>query len=187
MRTASSEVANPRSDMKGPQMRFVLAIAVVVAFVGAIGSAEQAWPDFSGRWVRVAIESPDSAPSDPAIGRNGMVGTSAPPAIFGSEFLARQDAKSLTIERTINKKPFVASFNLDGSDAVDQEGPLHTVSIATWRGSSLVIVTRYFGLDAGTDNEITRTLSLQNDGTLHVERTTGTGQPQTTDYRRGDK
>lgn len=157
-------------------MRVVLISILMIA-----GSWLQApaKPDFSGRWTLDARRS-TSTPSGPA-------------AMFGSSFVAKQDAKTLTLDITFPGGSLQAVYLLDGSDSRNtMPGPAGDeviVSRASWDGSRLVIVTKSTELqnDQPVPLETRRVIWIGADGSITLERT-GTPvelvPPTTSVYRR---
>lgn len=175
--------------------RNFLIVAVVLMFGAAASLAAQAKPDFSGKWVM----DPASAPAPPAGapagggggggGRGGGRGGGG--GGFGQEFMAKQDANTLTISRMQGDQTVVATYNLDGSESKNtvagRGGQQEQVSKAAWDGAKLVITTTLnFG---GNNVEQKRTLSLEG-GNLVIEtvqpgRDGGPGTPQKLVYKKG--
>ena len=83
-----------------------------------------------------------------------------------------QDDKTLTVEYTgcgQNPAPMKLVFKLDGTESTNQVmgrggEPAPQVSTATWKGSTLVIVTK------GANGDTTRTVSLDG-GNLVIDQT----------------
>jgi hypothetical protein len=172
--------------------RNFLIVAVALMFGVTANLAAQAKPDFSGKWVM----DPASAPAPPAGapaggGGGGRGGGRGGGAGFGQEFTAKQDAKTLTIERMQGDQSVVTTFNLDGSESKNtvqgRGGAQEQVSKAAWDGAKLVITTTLnFG---GNNVEQKRTLSLEG-GNLVIEtvqpgRDGGPGTPQKLVYKKG--
>lgn len=141
-------------------MRVALISLLVVA-----GSWLQpaARPDFSGRWTLDAQRS-TATPSGPA-------------AMFGSSFVAKQDARALTLDILFPGGTIQAVYKLDGSESRNQipgaNGPETIVSRATWDGNRLVIVTKSTEeLDGkSVQMESRRVMSIGTDGALSLQRT----------------
>ena len=159
-----------------------LTTATAFALAFAVGIYAQA-PDFSGTWV---LDAPPAA--DGGGGRGGRGGGGNP---FGQQFMAKQDAKTLTITRMQGDQTVVLTYNLDGSESKNtvagRGGPQEQVSKATWEGNKLTIVTTLdFG---GNAVEQRRVLSMEG-GNLVIEQTQpgrGGGEPTTTKlvYKKG--
>jgi hypothetical protein len=128
-------------------------------------------PDFSGKWVTA---EPQPAPEDNAGGGSGGGGRRAPQPGFGPEFIAKQDAKTLTITRVgqAGQAPPL-TYNLDGSESkntMTRDGQqIEQISTAKWEGQTLVIVTQL--TFQGNTREQRRVLSLDG-GNLVIEQTT---------------
>src|SRR5687767_4845558 len=145
--------------------RNFLVVAVVLMFGAAASLAAQAKPDFSGKWVM----DPASAPAPPAGapagggpgggGRGGGGGGGR--GGFGAEFMAKQDAKTLTISRMQGDQTVTTVYNLDGSESKNtiqgRGGAQEQVSKAVWDGAKLVVTTttgggeqkRVFAMEGG--------------------------------------
>jgi hypothetical protein len=181
-----------REHKKGKMMRRnFLVVAVVLMFGAAVSLAAQATPDFSGKWVMDPASAPAPPAGAPAGGGGGGRGGRGGGAGFGQEFMAKQDAKTLTITRMQGDQTVVATYNLDGSESKNtvagRGGQQEQVSKAAWDGAKLVITTTLnFG---GNNVEQKRTLSLEG-GNLVIEtvqpgRDGGPGTPQKLVYKKG--
>ncbi len=149
-------------------MRRATALLSAAAIVlTAIGVSAQAKPSFAGKWVR---EAP--AAGAPAGGGGGGGGRGGGGGGFGMTPSVTQDDKTLTIEYTgggQNPAPMKLVFKLDGTESTNQVmgrggEPAAQVSTATWKGSTLVIVTK------GANGDTTRVLSLEG-GNLVIDQT----------------
>jgi hypothetical protein len=165
-----------------------LATATALVLSAAVGVFAQAKPDFSGKWVM----DPASAPAAPAGGGGGGGrGGGGGGAGFGQEFMATQDATTLTITRMQGDQTITAAYKLDGSESKNmvagRGGQQEQVSKATWDGNKLAIVTT---INAGGNTiEQRRVLSMEG-GNLVIEQTApgrGGGEPTTTKivYKKG--
>ena len=119
-------------------------------------------PDFSGKWTLDSLKS-TSTPSGPA-------------AMFGSSFVAKQDAKALTLDISFPGGTIQAVYKLDGSESRNEipgpNGAETIVSRASWDGSRLVIVTKSTEELNGkpVQMESKRVLWIGTDGVLNLER-----------------
>ena len=120
-------------------------------------------PDFSGKWRLDAEHSTQTS--------------SGPAAMFGSSFVAKQDAKMLTLDILFPGGTIKAVYNLDGSDSRNAmpgpNGEETIVSRVTWEGVKLIIVTKSTDeLNGKTvPMETRRVMSLGvDDDTLTLER-----------------
>jgi hypothetical protein len=141
-------------------MRFAL-MAMILVSGSWLQSPVQ--PDFSGKWTLDSQRS-TMTPSGPA-------------AMFGSSFVAKQDAKALSLDILYPGGTIQAVYKLDGSESRNQipgpNGPETIVSRATWDGTRLVIVTRSTEELNGkpVQMETKRVMSLGSDGALNLQRT----------------
>ena len=160
------------------------AVAVLGMILAAQAAAFQSKPDFSGKWTLVPKEPAQMPRSQLDDKRPRIAIRTGPVPSFGPEFTARQDVRTLVIERRIDGNLSVVIYNLDGSDSENNEGPFRTISTATWQGSRLVIATRFPNSDPKPENQLTRLVWLDADGTLLVQTIKGIGIPEITVYRR---
>jgi hypothetical protein len=147
-------------------MRIATLVLLGAATVGW-GLGAQDRPNFSGTWTVVPSRS---------VLRNDA-GTPVNITVFGEVFTAdqTQDTLTIAIDSEEGFKGFKWVYRLDGQvshNAVPSlNGPQPTSSITTWSGSELVITTRG-AADRDSQprsSETTRTLKLNEDGTLRVE------------------
>lgn len=99
-------------------------------------------PDFSGTWTVDQEKTAAANPAPPAGGggRGGGMGGGrggAAPMVF------KQDAKTLTITRTMGENQIVTTYNLDGSPSKNttqgRGGEVTVTSTAKWDGAKLVV------------------------------------------------
>jgi len=119
----------------------ILAIAVIAAFLMPSAVNAQAKANFSGNWVFNASKS-DQPQGGQGGGQRGGFG--------GGDFVAKQDASTLTVERTRTTQDgqtvtTTMKYNLDGKESVNTGvgGRGESKSVATWSadGKTLTIVT----------------------------------------------
>jgi hypothetical protein len=143
-------------------MRTATLVLLGVATVGwSLGAQNR--PNFSGTWTVVPSRSVWSD-----AGRPVNI------TVFGEAFTANQTHDTLTLAID-NEKGFTWVYRLDGQVSRNvlpgPNGPQPTSSTAAWSGSELVITTRV-AADRESKQpsaETTRTLKLNEDGTLRVE------------------
>jgi len=150
-------------------MSIATLVLLGVATVGW-GLRAQNHPNFSGKWTVV--------PSRSVMWNDA--GTPVNITVFGEAFTADQTQDTLTIAID-NEKGFKWVYRLDGQVSPHivpgPAGAQPTSSIAVWSGSELMITT---GVPADGDGTLqssttTRTLKLNEDGTLRVEAPWGRG------------
>lgn len=125
---------------------------------------ESAKPDLSGEWTL------DNRPVP------GAKGT--PAAMLGERFVAKQDARVLTLTITAFGRSFEAVYNLDGSDSklLSPTSPGQPdeviISHATWEGDRLVIKTKTAETVEGksVEMETRRVMWIDARGVLLLER-----------------
>ena len=97
----------------------------------------------------------------------------------------KQDATSLSIERTQGENKVVTTYKLDGSETVNKQtgrgGEIEVKTTAKWDGSKLVLSTSR-GQD-GAPMVQSQTWSLEG-GNLVVERAGRDGAAQKTTYKK---
>jgi hypothetical protein len=149
---------------------------MLVAAALVTTGAAQTKPDFSGDWVY------DQSKSTVVRVNNQQVDAPA----LGRGFSARQDATTLRVERTFGSPPtaYTWTFDLTGKPTTNklpgQNGDDEVMSIATWQGNKLVIMSNRMSKDSQgrsmVTSSLTRTLSIGNDATLTIEAS-GTPPP----------
>lgn len=151
-------------------MKRAMSLAAAVLIVIAAAGSAQTPPNFSGKWTLV----PD--PAAPAPG--GM-----PPS---QTLTIVQDAKTLTVTRTIQMGAFTTVYNLDGSESKNtlnfNGNSIDQVSKTKWDGDKLVVNTTMSF--ENTPVEFSMVISQDAAGTLGLESTRpdfqGGGAPITT-------
>jgi hypothetical protein len=131
-------------------------LAGIVALLSTTPSA-QLKPDFSGSWTYTADRT--------------AAGSSARPN-FGTQFVARQTAEALTIERTTNQATTTEEYKFDGSESRMKRPNGETIYRTTWDSGRLVIQVRNTALADGggtVATESRRMLWLESPDTLVVE------------------
>jgi hypothetical protein len=144
-------------------------VALGLACACAVSAPAQDRPDFSGTWT-----------ADPAKSvRTGSDGKARTALMLGSEFTARQDATTLTLQITAGPLHVTAVYKLDGTESRNSspggagQPDVEVVSRASWEGSKLVIRSTSSAESGGKTVQIesVRTLFIDADGTLVMDRT----------------
>jgi len=151
-------------------MKRAMSLAAAVLIVIAAAVSAQTPPNFAGKWTLV----PD--PAAPAPG--GM-----PPS---QTLTIVQDAKTLTVTRTIQMGEFTTVYNLDGSESKNtlnfNGNSIDQVSKTKWDGEKLIVNTTMSF--ENTPVEFSMVISQDAAGTLGLETTRpdfqGGGGPITT-------
>lgn len=147
-------------------------IAAAMLAVATVAFAQK--PDFSGTWT------PDPAASTPPPGGGGGGGRGG--GMMGP-MTVKQDASTLTIERTMGENKVTTTYKLDGTESenkmMGRGGEMMSKSTAKWDGGKLTITTKQAAPD-GTERTSTQTWSMEG-GNLVVEstRTGREGNPVT--------
>ncbi len=153
-----------------PRTRLAWGMTVLsVLCACAAGATAQDRPDFSGKWAA------DRARST----RTGADGVVRMALMLGSEFTARQDATTLTLQITSGSVQVTAVYRLDGSESTNMSPgdaghpAVAVVSRAAWNGARLVIRSTSTAQSDGKTLmiESVRTIFLDTDGTLVIDRT----------------
>jgi len=147
----------------------VITLAAVAILVSAATAALAQTPNFSGKWALV----PDPA----AQGPGGGLGQSA---------VIKQDAGTLTINRTTQMGEVTTVYKLDGSESKNtlnfQGNAIEQLSRTKWEGGTLHVATT-MSFDGNPVN-VTMAMSLDASGNLVVVSTRpdfqGGGAPVTT-------
>ena len=147
----------------------VITAGLVAIFLSAATAAQAQTPDFSGKWTLV----PDPA----AQGPGGGLGQSA---------AIKQDATTMTINRTTQMGEITTVYKLDGSESKNtlnfQGNAIEQLSKTKWEGGTLHVATT-MNFDGNAVN-VTMAMSLDPSGNLIVVSTRpdfqGGGSPVTT-------
>lgn len=125
----------------------VLVVAVMTVMAGL--AFAQAKPDFSGTWVL------DEAKSDPMGGPGGGRGPAGPMTIT-------QTADEFVTETTRGEMVMKQTVKLDGTETVNQMGPMQAKTKAQWDGRKLVVTMSGEGPNGPMERK--STYSLSEDG-----------------------
>ena len=148
-------------------------IAAAILAVSSVAFAQK--PDFSGTWT------PDAPAAAPGAGGGG-----GGRGMGGGPMTVKQDATSLSIERTQGESKIVTTYKLDGTETVNKQtmrgGEVEVKTTAKWDGTKLVLSTSRAGQD-GTPQVQSQTWSLEG-GNLVVERAGRDGAAVKTTYKK---
>lgn len=155
--------------MKKIDLKRVLALAVILAFIVPVTMNAQGKPDFSGSWTLNAEKS-----TQPQGGQGGGGGMRA--GGMGSNMTVKQDAASLSVERPGRNggSPIVTKYTLDGKETVNESNFGSSKSTAKWSadGKALVITTtRTFERDGQSSTMTTNQEWTMNGTSLQVKST----------------
>jgi hypothetical protein len=147
------------------------AAAVVCALLSSWSVAQVVprRPDFSGTWVFDQQKTMEPGPD----GRIVLA------AMLGDEFVAVQNARSLTLRITFQGEIVVAVYDLTGAESENQSpGDIRVRSRASWQDARLVIDSMSDGTEAGKPVTVAtrRVIWIDKSGDLIVERS---GTPAT--------
>ena len=124
-------------------------------------------PDFSGTWTLDAEKTTAANPNAGGGGGGRMGGGGG--RMGGGPMVFKQDAKMLTITRTMGENQVVTTYNLDGSPSKNQTmgrgGQMEITSTAKWDGAKLVVTS---------DNG--QSVTYHMDGAWLVQSTTRPGR-----------
>jgi hypothetical protein len=165
----------------------LLSLTIITAFLMLPYStnAQSSKANFSGTWAFNAEKSNMGQPPQGGGGGGRMGG------FGGGNFVAKQEANLLTVDRTRTAQDgqtmtVTSKYTLDGKESVNTTGRGESKSVATWSadGKSLTIVTKSSFERDGQTTEMTSTevWSLTSPATLQVVRTMNTpnGERKTT-------
>jgi hypothetical protein len=151
-------------------------IAAAILSVASVAFAQKT--DFSGSW---APEAPAAAPAAGAGGGGGRGG-----GMGGGPMVVKQDATTLTVERTQGENKIVSVYKLDGTESENKQmgrgGEMVTKSTAKWDGGKLVISTTRTGPD-GAPMTAAQTWSMEG-GNLVIETAGRDGAMQKRVYKK---
>lgn len=158
-KNVESLLVNRRNFLK------LISLTVILLFIVPAMANAQGKTDFSGTWAMNAEKSNlGAAGGGPGGGRGG-----------GGNFVATQDAATLSVERTRNRNgeetKTTTKYTLDGKETVNTTGMGESKSTAKWSadGKTLTIVTsRSFN---GNDMTSTEVWTLTDAKTLTIAST----------------
>lgn len=144
-------------------MRRVATFLGTAAVVLMAASVYAQTPDFSGTWT---LDAEKTAAANPNMGGRGGRGG-------GGAMVLKQDAKTLTITRTMGENQMVTTYNLDGSPSKNQGmggrqgggAAMEITSTAKWDGAKLVVT-----------NSNGQTVTYHMDGAWLIATTTRPGR-----------
>lgn len=140
-------------------MRRVATFLGTAAVVLMAASVYAQTPDFSGTWT---LDAEKTAAANPNAGGRGGGRMGGAPVVF------KQDAKTLTITRTMGENQMVTTYNLDGTPSTNAgmgRGGGEMTSTAKWDGAKLVVT-----------NSNGQTVTYHMDGAWLVQTTTRPGR-----------
>lgn len=160
-KNVESLLVNRRNFLK------LISLTVILLFIVPAMANAQGKADFSGTWAMNAEKSNLGAAGGGPGGGGGRGG--------GGNFVATQDATTLSVERTRNRNgeetKTTTKYTLDGKETVNTTGMGESKSTAKWSadGKSLTIVTsRSFN---GNDMTSTEVWTLTDAKTLTIAST----------------
>jgi len=152
----------------------LISLTVILLFIVPAMANAQGKADFSGTWAMNAEKSNLGAPGGGGPGGGGGGGGFGGRG-GGGNFVATQDATTLSVERTRNRNgeetKTTTKYTLDGKETVNSTGMGESKSTAKWSadGKSLTIVTsRSFN---GNDMTTTEVWALTDAKTLSITST----------------
>lgn len=166
------------SNVKALLSTLVIFAFLLVPFTvnGQAGKA-----NFSGTWALNAEKSTFGQAQGQAPQGQGQRG-----GFGGGNFVAKQEANLLSVERTRGEQTTVSKYTLDGKESVNSTGRGESKSTATWSadGKSLTVVTtRSFERDGQTTQmKSTEVWTLTSPALLSIVTTSTTpnGERKTT-------
>ena len=159
-------------------LKITLSAMVILAFLimplASNGQAGKA--NFSGTWALNTEKSTfGQGQGQPPQGQ----GRGGP---GGGNFVAKQEANLLTVERTMGDRTVISKYTLDGKESVNSTGRGESKSVATWStdGKALTIVTtRSFERDGQTvQMKSTEVWTLTGPTTLSIVNTSTSREGQ---------
>ena len=153
-------------------------IAAAILSVASVAFAQKT--DFSGTWT------PEAPAAAPAAGAGGGAGGGGGRGGMMGPMVVKQDATTLTVERTQGENKIVSVYKLDGTESENKQmgrgGEMVTKSTAKWDGAKLVISTTRTGQD-GAPMTAAQTWSMEG-GNLVVETAGRDGAMQKRVYKK---
>ncbi len=137
-------------------LRMLSIVLSLLLIIPVMANAQAGKADFSGSWAFNESKS--------NLGDSGR-------RFGGGEFVVKQEANLLSVERSFNDRSFTSKYTLDGKESVNSFGRGESQSTAKWSadGKSLTIVTKMnFN---GTERTSTQVWTLTGAKTLSIEST----------------
>jgi hypothetical protein len=120
--------------------RLALVPLAVIALAALAGTAQMK-PDFSGVWT--PVDSTNTAPPTPPPAAGGTAAPAPPPPPRTLSMTITQSATEMKVDRRVEVggREAVSTFiyKLDGTESVNQNGPLLFRTKAEWQADSLVL------------------------------------------------
>ena len=153
-------------------------IAAAILSVASVAFAQKT--DFSGTWT------PEAPAAAPAAGAGGGAGGGGGRGGMMGPMVVKQDATTLTVERTQGENKVVSVYKLDGTESENKQmgrgGEMVSKSTAKWDGAKLVISTTRAGQD-GAPMTSAQTWSMEG-GNLVIESAGRDGAMQKRVYKK---
>jgi hypothetical protein len=160
--------------------RLAIASVAIAVVLFASGLSAQG-KDFSGKWTVDAEKSAAAMGGGGGGGGRAGAGGGGGGRGGGGPMTITQDAKTLTIERTVGENTTKTVYNLDGSESKNMAGragqQTEQVSTAKWDANKLVITTK----TANGERVVTWYL----EGGELVQESTGPNGPVKLYYKKG--
>jgi len=163
-----------------------LSAMIILAFLAMPFTldAQAGKANFSGTWS-LNVDKSDMGPARQGQGQGQgqpPQGQGQRPGGFGGgrDFVAKQDANALTVERSFGEQTMATKYTLDGKETVNSTGRGESKSVATWSadGKTLKIVTtRSFERDGQTtEMKTTEEWTLTSPSVLTIKTTRASQQ-----------
>lgn len=166
------------STLMAPVLTLVLALS-------SLQPASQTLPDLTGTWVLVDAETLDRGPllSQPG-DRNPTYGARSVPA-FGTEFTVTREHNILRVRQALPQVTVDRDFDVTGKPTAGTELAVKTVNTMAVNGSAITLVVSTEVAGNASASNVTRTLTLEADGTLTCVTSGVNGRgPMNSRYRR---
>lgn len=167
-------------ERKVKSLQIALSAMIILAFLAMPFTtyAQAGKANFSGTWAFNAEKSqmgqPPQGQGQPPQGQQPQ-GQGQGRGFGGGNFIAKQEANILTVDRTRGDQTVTSKYTLDGKESVNTTGMGESKSVATWSsdGKTLTIVTnRTFERDGqSTTMKTTEEWSLTDPTILSVKST----------------
>jgi hypothetical protein len=186
-----STTKNWNMERKVKSLQITLSAMVILAFLAMpfTVNAQAGKANFAGTWAFNAEKSNMGQPPQGAGQGQPPQGQGQPPQGQGQggdqgqrmggfgrgNFVAKQEANLLTVDRTMGDQTFSSKYTLDGKESVNQTGRGESKSVATWSadGKTLnIVTTRTFERDGQSTTMTTKEeWSLTDANTLAIKST----------------
>ena len=164
---------------------WIAPLLAATLLVSSVQAGAQTIPDLTGTWVLVDADTLDRGPLlSPPGEKNPTYGARSVPA-FGPDFTVTREGNTLRVRQVLPQMTVDRDFDITGKATPGFEIFVKTENTLTVSGSMVTLVVRTDDASAAGATAVTRTLTLEADGTLTCMTSGVNGRgPMGSRYRR---